>query len=176
MLYELDGVQPDLADETVWVAPSADVIGGVHIDSGGSVWFNVTARADNEPMKIGAESNIQDNSVLHSDDGFPLVIGQGVTVGHQVMLHGCTIGDDSLIGMGSTILNGAKIGKNSIVGANSLVTEGKEFPEGVLIVGSPAKVVRELKPQEKQLIKWSAEHYKKNAARFSAGLKTIKKS
>lgn len=174
MLYELDGVQPVLADDSVWVAPSADVIGDVHMAQASSVWFNVTARADNEPMQIGEGTNIQDNSVLHSDDGFPLTIGAEVTVGHKVMLHGCTIGDESLIGMGSTILNGAKIGKNSIVGANSLITEGKEFPDGVLIVGAPARVVRELKPEEIQLIKWSAAHYKNNAARFSAGLKPVK--
>ncbi len=174
MLYELDGVQPTLEDNTVWVAPSADVIGDVKLSSAASVWFNVTARADNEPMNIGKGTNVQDNSVLHSDDGFPLNIGAGVTVGHKVMLHGCNIGNDTLIGMGSTILNGAKIGENSIVGANSLVTEGKEFPAGVLIVGAPAKVVRELKPEEIQLIKWSALHYQKNATRFAQGLKPVK--
>lgn len=175
MLYELDGVQPTIADDSVWVAPTADVIGDVHVADAASIWFHVTARADNEPMTIGEGTNIQDNSVLHSDDGFPLVIGQGVTVGHKVMLHGCTVGDDTLIGMGSTILNGARIGKNSIVGANSLITENKEFPDGVLIVGAPARVVRELKPQELQLIKWSAEHYQKNAKRFATGLKEVKK-
>ncbi len=175
MLYELDGAQPTLEDSDIWIAPSADVIGDVQLSSGASVWFNVTARADNEPMRIGKSTNVQDNSVLHSDYGYPLEIGMSVTVGHKVMLHGCTIGDDTLIGMGSTILNGAKIGKNSIVGANSLVTEGKEFPDGVLIVGAPAKMVRELKAEEIQLIKQSAEYYQKNAERFSSGLKPIKK-
>lgn len=175
MLYELDGTEPTLENSNIWIAPSADVIGDVHLSSGASVWFNVTARADNELMKIGEKTNIQDNSVLHSDYGYPLEIGACVTIGHKVMLHGCTIGDDTLIGMGSTILNGAKIGKNSIVGANSLVTEGKEFPEGVLIVGAPAKMVRELKAEEIQLIQQSAEYYHKNAERFSHGLKPVKK-
>jgi len=174
MLYALDGIKPTLENKSVWVAPSADVIGDVHLAENSSVWFNVTARADNEPMTIGKGTNIQDNSVLHSDDGYPLVIGADVTVGHQVMLHGCHVADNSLIGMGSTILNGAKIGKNSIVGANSLVTENKEFPDGMLIVGAPAKALRPLKDEEIQLIKWSSEHYQKNAMRFARGLKPIK--
>lgn len=176
MLYEIAGVQPQLADDTVWVAPSADVIGNISLAPRSSVWFNVTMRGDNEPMHVGENTNIQDNSVLHSDIGFPLEIGSGVTVGHLVMLHGCKIGDDTLIGMGTTILNGAKIGKNSIVGANSLVTEGKDFPDGVLIVGAPAKVKRALNERELQMIKWSADHYAKNADNFKTGLKPVKKS
>ncbi|MBL4837838.1 MAG: gamma carbonic anhydrase family protein [Kordiimonadaceae bacterium] len=174
MLYEIAGVKPEFADDSVWVAPSADVIGRVHLASNSSVWFNVTVRADNEPMTIGENTNIQDNSVLHSDVGFPLQIGSGVTVGHMVMIHGCQIDDDTLIGMGSTILNGAKIGKNCIVGANSLVTEGKEFPDGVLIVGSPAKVKRELTAQELAMIKMSASHYAQNAQTYASTLKQVK--
>ncbi|MFC3050834.1 gamma carbonic anhydrase family protein [Kordiimonas pumila] len=173
MLYELDGKKPTLLDESAWVAPSAAVIGDVQLAAGSSVWFNVTIRGDNDSIIIGVDTNIQDNSVLHTDAGLPLVIGQGVTVGHQVMLHGCTIGENSLIGMGSTILNRAKIGANSIVGANSLVTEGKEFPDNVLIVGSPARVVRELKPEEMIMMKKSAEIYVLNAKRFQTGLKSV---
>lgn len=174
MLYDLDGKQPELKDETVWVAPSADVIGDVVLEKGASVWFNVTIRGDNEQMYIGQNTNIQDNSVLHSDPGMPLRVGEGVTVGHKVMLHGCTIGDHSLIGMGSTILNGAKVGKNCIVGANSLITEGKEFPDGVLVVGSPARVARELKEHEIAMIKASERIYAENAARFAQKLTPVK--
>lgn len=173
MYYELDGVAPQLADNSVWVAPSAAVIGNVHLAARSSVWFNVTARGDNDPITIGEDTNVQDNSVLHTDIGAPLTLGKGVTVGHKVMLHGCTVGDNTLIGMGSTILNHAKIGANSIVGANSLITEGKEFPDGVLIVGSPARVVRELKPEQLELIKMSAKIYVDNAARFERGLKLV---
>ncbi|PCI62238.1 MAG: gamma carbonic anhydrase family protein [Kordiimonadales bacterium] len=173
MNYALDGVEPIIEDDTVWVAPSAAVIGNIKMAAQSSIWFNVTVRGDNDPITIGERSNIQDNSVLHTDVGAPLTIGTDVTVGHQVMLHGCTIGNNSLIGMGSTILNHAKIGANSIVGANSLVTEGKEFPDGSLIIGSPAKVVRQLGDKELELIKKSAEIYVENAARFAQGLKPI---
>lgn len=170
MYYELDGVKPEIADKSVWVAPSADVIGNVSLAAQSSVWFNATMRGDNDPIVIGERSNIQDNSVLHTDVGSPINIGTGVTVGHKVMLHGCTIGDNSLVGMGSTVLNNAKIGANSIVGANSLVTEGKEFPDGVLIVGSPARVVKELSPEQIEMIRMSAQIYVDNAARFANGL------
>jgi len=173
MLYELDGVSPSLADDSVWVAPNAAVIGRVAMAPRSSVWFGVTIRGDNDPVTIGEDSNIQDGSVLHTDIGAPLKIGKGVTVGHKVMLHGCTIGDNALIGMGSTILNHATIGAGSIVGAGSLVTEGKSFPEGVLIVGAPARVVRELKPEEKEMIKASAQIYVDNSARFARGLTEI---
>jgi len=173
MYYELDGVKPELLDPSVWVAPSAAVIGKVRLAARSSVWFNVTARGDNDPITIGEDTNVQDNSVLHTDIGAPLTLGKGVTVGHKVMLHGCSVGDNTLIGMGSTILNHAKIGANSIVGANSLITEGKEFPDGVLIVGSPARVVRELKPEQLELIKMSAKIYVDNAARFNQGLKQV---
>jgi carbonic anhydrase/acetyltransferase-like protein (isoleucine patch superfamily) len=173
MIYELDGVAPEIDNDSVWIADNATVIGNVHLKSSSSVWFNAVIRGDNDPMIIGERTNIQDGSVLHADIGFPLVIGDGVTVGHKVMMHGCTVGDNSLIGMGATILNGAKIGKNSIVGANSLITEGKEFPDGVLIVGSPARVVRELSEDQFKMIKMSAKIYVDNASRFSSGLKPI---
>lgn len=173
MLYELDGVRPEFADETAWVAPSAAVIGRVHLAAGASVWFNVTIRGDNDPITIGEDSNIQDNSVLHADPGVPTTIGKGVTIGHKVMLHGCTVGDNTLIGMGATVLNRAVIGKDSIVGAGALVTEGKSFPDGVLIVGAPARVIRELKPEEKEMIRMSAKIYVDNATRFARGLKEV---
>ena len=174
MLYELDGVSPVVSEKGAWVAPSASVMGNVHLADEASVWFNATLRGDNDPIRIGKRSNIQDNSVLHTDVGMPLTIGENVTVGHLVMLHGCTIGDNALIGMGATILNGAKVGSNCLVGAGSLITEGKEFPDGVLIVGSPARVVRELKPEEMTMLQASAQIYVDNATRFSKGLKPVK--
>lgn len=174
MFYELDGVKPQREADDVWVAPNAAVIGNVLLEAGSSVWFGVTMRGDNDLITVGEGTNIQDNSVIHTDVGAPCTIGKGVTVGHKVMLHGCTIGDNTLIGMGSTILNHAKIGTGSIVGANSLITEGKEFPDGVLIVGSPARVVRELKPEEKEMIKMSERIYRDNAARFYKGLREVK--
>lgn len=174
MFYELDGVQPTLQGDDIWVAPNAAVIGNVHLASRASVWFGVTMRGDNDPITMGEGANIQDNSVIHTDLGAPCTIGPGVTVGHKVMLHGCTIGEHTLIGMGSTILNHAKIGAGSIVGANSLITEGKEFPPGVLIVGAPARVVRELTPEQQEMIKMSERIYVDNAARFAKGLKEVK--
>lgn len=142
-IYELDGVAPQVA-ASAWVADSAQVMGNVVLGEDASVWFGTVVRGDTESITIGAGSNIQDASVLHADIGKPLVVGERVTVGHQVMLHGCTIGDESLIGIGAVVLNGAKIGKNCLVGAGALVTEGKEFPDGSMIIGSPAKAVREL--------------------------------
>ena len=173
MLFELDGVQPKLEDDTVWIAENACVIGNVRLAGRSSVWFGVTIRGDNDPISIGEGSNIQDHSVLHTDIGSPISIGRDVTIGHKVMLHGCQIGDNSLIGMGSTILNNAKIGEGSIVGANSLITEGKEFPAGTLIVGSPARVVRQLSEDEKKMISMSAKIYQDNAVRFAKGLKKL---
>jgi len=173
MLYELDDRKPKLLDPSAWVAPSAAVIGDVEVAAQASIWFNVTARGDNDPITIGEGSNVQDNSVLHTDFGMPLIIGKGVTIGHKVMLHGCIIGDNSLIGMGSTILNGAKVGENTIVGANSLITEGKKIPSGVLVVGSPARVVRELRPEEIKMIETSKQVYIDNAKRFRSGLKEV---
>jgi len=141
--------------------------------AGSSVWFGAVIRGDNDLISIGARSNIQDNSVLHTDPGMPLMIGQGVIVGHQVMLHGCTIGDNSLIGIGATILNGAKIGKNCIIGAHALITEGKDIPDGSMVVGSPGKVIKTLSEAHINMLKLNAEIYVKNAQRFSAGLKEI---
>ena len=171
-IYELDGVAPRIAD-TAWVADSAQVMGNVELGEQSSVWFGTVIRGDTEIIRIGARSNIQDASVLHADIGKPLTIGADVTVGHKVMLHGCTIGDGSLIGIGAVVLNGAKIGKGCLVGAGSLVTEGKEFPDGSMIMGTPAKVVRQLSPEQLQGLLSSAEHYVDNARRFRAGLHKV---
>ena len=171
-LYQLDDLAPALAD-TAWVADSAQVIGNVTLAEGSSVWFGVVIRGDTEAISVGRASNIQDNSVLHADHGMPLVIGEHVTVGHQVMLHGCTVGDGSLIGIGAVVLNGAKIGKNCLVGAGALVTEGKEFPDGCMILGSPAKAVRQLSPEQIEGLKMSAQHYMDNARRYKAALKKL---
>jgi len=142
-IYALDGLTPQVAD-TAWVADNAQVMGEVTLAADSSVWFGVTVRGDTDAIHIGEGSNIQDGSVLHADHGMPLTIGRHVTVGHQVMLHGCTIGDESLIGIGAVVLNGVKIGKHCLVGAGALVTEGKEFPDGSMILGSPARVVKTL--------------------------------
>ena len=171
-IYELDGVAPQVATSS-WVADSAQVIGDVVLGEGASVWFGTVVRGDTARIAIGAGTNVQDASVLHADVGVPLVIGSNVTVGHQVMLHGCTIGDESLIGIGAIVLNGAKIGKNCLVGAGSLVTEGKEFPDGCMILGSPAKAVRQLSPEQIEGLRQSARHYVENARRFKSGLRKI---
>ncbi len=171
-IYELDHVCPSI-HATAWVADSADVMGNVCMGEDSSVWFGAVLRGDNEPITIGKGSNVQDLSMLHSDVGCPLTLGDNVTVGHQVTLHGCTIGDNSLIGMGATVLNRARIGRNSIVGAGSLVTEGKEFPDNSLIVGSPAKVVRTLDAEACARLEHSAQLYRANARRFASGLKRI---
>jgi carbonic anhydrase/acetyltransferase-like protein (isoleucine patch superfamily) len=171
-IYELDGVQPQVA-ATAWVADSAQVMGNVELGEDTSIWFGAIVRGDTEVITIGRGSNIQDASVLHADIGKPLTVGENVTVGHQVMLHGCTIGDGSLIGIGAVVLNGAKIGKGCIVGAGALVTEGKEFPDGSMILGSPAKVVRELSTDQQNALRMSAMHYIENARRFKNGLKKI---
>ncbi|KQP22596.1 gamma carbonic anhydrase family protein [Pseudorhodoferax sp. Leaf267] len=171
-LYALDDNTPQVAP-TAWVADNAQVIGGVSLAADSSVWFGVVARGDSAAISIGEGSNIQDNSVLHADDGVPLTIGKHVTVGHQVMLHGCTIGDETLIGIGAVVLNNAKIGRNCLVGAGALVTEGKEFPDGSMIIGSPAKAVRQLSPEQIEGLRRSAQHYIANARRFRAGLKKI---
>ena len=171
-IYELDGKAPQLG-EGAWVADSAQVIGTVELGANASVWFGVVIRGDTEYIRIGRNSNIQDGSVLHADFGVPLVIGDNVSVGHQVMLHGCTIGDGSLIGIQAVVLNNAKIGRNCIVGAGSVVTEGKEFPDNSLIFGSPAKLVRSLDEAGQQMLAHIAEHYVENAARYRSGLKKI---
>ena len=171
-LYQLEQHAPVLADGA-WVADSAQVVGNVVLEQDASVWFGAILRGDNEVLRVGAGSNIQDGSVAHSDPGFPLTIGAGVTVGHQVMLHGCSIGDGSLIGIQPGVLNGAKIGRNCLVGAGALVTEGKEFPDGSLIIGSPAKAVRQLTDEQIEGLRRSAQHYVDNARRFRTGLRKI---
>lgn len=171
-IYQLGDDTPDIA-ASAWVADSAEVIGRVRLAEDVNIWFQAVLRGDTETLTIGRGTNIQDGSVLHADHGFPLVLGEGVTVGHQVMLHGCTVGDFSLIGIGAVVLNGAKIGRHCLVGAGALVTEGKEFPDGSLIVGSPAKAVRELSAEQIAGLKASAAHYVDNARRYSTGLKKI---
>lgn len=171
-IFELDGVTPRLA-ESAWVADSAAVIGDVVLGDEVSIWFGVVVRGDSDRITIGARTNIQDLSVLHADTGVPLRIGAGVTVGHKAMLHGCTIGDDSLIGIGAVVLNGARIGQGCLVGAGALVTEGKEFPDGSMILGSPARVVRTLTPDQLQALRRSADHYVDNARRYKTGLHKI---
>lgn len=171
-LYELDGISPQ-CHPSAWVADSAEVIGNVRLGADASVWFGTVVRGDTESITIGEGSNIQDASVLHADIGQPLTIGARVTVGHKVMLHGCTIGDESLIGIGAIVLNGAKIGRHCLVGAGALVTEGKEFPDGSMILGSPAKVVRQLTPEQIEGLRQSAQHYIDNARRFRAGLRKL---
>ncbi|SPJ22314.1 gamma carbonic anhydrase family protein [Palleronia abyssalis] len=172
MIYDLGGATP-LLEDGVWVAPDANVIGRILLRAKASVWFGATLRGDNETIEVGAGTNIQENCVLHTDMGFPLTIGRDCTIGHKAMLHGCTIGDESLIGMGATVLNGARIGKNCLIGAGALVTEGKEVPDGSLVLGAPGKVVRELDAQAIQMLRASAIHYQENAARFSTSLKAI---
>lgn len=171
-IYALEGVAPQVS-ASAWVADSAQVIGRVALADDASVWFGVVIRGDTETITVGKGSNIQDMSVLHADVGMPLTVGEGVTVGHKVMLHGCTIGDNSLIGIGAVVLNGAKIGNNCLVGAGSLVTEGKEFADGSLIVGSPARVVRQLSPEQIEGLRHSAQHYVQNANLYRAGLKKL---
>lgn len=171
-IYRLDEHTPEV-HETAWVADNATVIGRVSIGAQASVWYGVVARGDSDHLHIGARSNVQDNSVLHADHGSPLVIGDDVTVGHQVMLHGCTVGDGSLIGIGAVVLNGARIGRGCIVGAGALVTEGKSFPDHSMILGSPAKAVRTLTPEQAEGLKHSAAHYVDNARRHAGGLERV---
>lgn len=171
-LYQLDDDVPQL-HPTAWVADDAQVVGKVVLEEGASVWFGAVLRGDNETLTVGRHSNVQDGTVIHSDPGFPVTLGEGVSIGHQVMLHGCSVGDGSLVGIQSVILNGAKIGRNCLVGAGSLVTEGKEFPDGSLIMGRPAKVVRPLSPEQLAGLKYAAEHYVENADRYRRGLKRV---
>ena len=171
-IYQLGDDTPQL-HATAWIADSAQVIGRIRMAEGSSVWYGAVLRGDNDWITLGARSNIQDGSVLHTDPGFPLTLGEDVTVGHQVMLHGCTIGDGALIGIQAVVLNGAKIGKNCLVGAGAVVTEGKEFPDNCLILGSPAKVVRELSPEQASRMRMAALHYVDNAQRHRTQLKKI---
>jgi carbonic anhydrase/acetyltransferase-like protein (isoleucine patch superfamily) len=171
-VFELDGVAPRIA-ESAWVADNAQVMGNVELAEDSSVWFGVVIRGDTEVIRIGRGSNIQDLSVLHADVGMPLTVGEDVTVGHRVVLHGCTIGDGSLIGIGAVVLNGARIGKGCLVGANALVTEGKEYPDGAMIMGSPARLVRQLTPERIEGLRRGARGYVDNARRFRAGLNLV---
>jgi carbonic anhydrase/acetyltransferase-like protein (isoleucine patch superfamily) len=171
-LYRLDDRMPRL-HESAWVADSATVLGDVELEEDASVWFGAVLRGDTELLRVGRRSNVQDGSVLHADPGSPTTIGEDVTIGHLVMLHGCTVGDGSLIGIGSVILNRAQIGRHCLVGARSLVTEGKSFPDGSLIMGSPAVVVRALSAEQIEGLRQSAGHYVANARRFRAGLLKI---
>lgn len=169
-LYSIDDVAPSV-NPTAWVAPSADLIGDVRLGNRCSVWFGAIIRADNTPIILGDETNFQDGAIGHSDPGAPLTLGARVTVGHQAILHGCTIADEALIGMGARILNGAVIGRQCIVGAGALVTEGKQFEPRSLIVGSPARAVRRISDDQVAMLRLSAAHYAEKAARYAAGLK-----
>ena len=169
-LYEIDELVPQLADGA-WAAPSADLIGDVRLGARASVWFGAVIRADNTPIILGEETNFQDGAIGHSDPGAPLTIGARVTVGHQAILHGCTVADDCLIGMGARVLNGAHLCPECLVGSNALITEGKRFEEGGLIVGAPARLVRPLSDTEKAALRLSAAHYADKAARYATGLK-----
>lgn len=174
-IFALDGIVPEFEDAgSNWIAPDAVLVGRVRIGRNAGIWFGAVIRGDNEPTEIGADSNVQEHTVMHTDPGFPLTIGRGCTIGHRAMLHGCTIGDDSLVGMGAIILNGAKIASNCLVGAGALVTEGKEFPERSLIVGSPAKAIRVLDDEAVERLKRSAAHYVNNGRRFRAGLEPVR--
>ncbi|HCS29118.1 MAG TPA: gamma carbonic anhydrase family protein [Spongiibacteraceae bacterium] len=171
MIFSLDDLQVTRHGDDQFIAHNATVIGNVTLSELVSIWFNVVVRGDAEKISIGARSNIQDASVLHADPGFPLQIGEDVTVGHKAMLHGCTIGDGSLIGINAVVLNGAKIGKGCLIGANALVTEGTEIPDGSMVLGSPAKIKRALSDDEQAALKMSAAHYVENGQRFRRGLK-----
>jgi carbonic anhydrase/acetyltransferase-like protein (isoleucine patch superfamily) len=172
MIYELDGIAPDIHPDA-WIAPGARIMGKVRIGAGASVWFGAVLRGDNEWIDVGAGTNIQENAVLHTDWGYPLTIGADCTIGHMAMLHGCTIGRSSLIGMSATVLNGAVIGDECLVGAAALVTESKSFPDGSLVMGTPAKVVRALDDAGRTRLLESARNYAANAARFRKGLKDL---
>lgn len=169
-LYALDGIAPTLPAGFCFVAPTAVLVGKVILSDNVGIWFGVVARGDNEPITIGPETNVQENVVLHTDMGFPLTIGAGCTIGHKAMLHGCTIGDNSLIGMGATVLNGARIGRNCLIGAGALITEGKDIPDNSLVVGAPGRVVRELDAAAIEKLHRSAKAYVENARRFASGL------
>ena len=169
MIYALGALIPEI-DPDSWVAPDANVIGRVRMLAGASVWFTATLRGDNEWIEVGEGSNVQEGSTLHTDIGYPLVIGRDCTIGHNVILHGCTIGDETLIGMGATILNGARIGRNCLIGAGALITEGKQIPDGSLVMGAPGKVVRQLDEAAIAGLRMSARHYQDNMRRYRTGL------
>lgn len=171
-IYALGEDTPQIHEDT-WVAPDANLIGKVVLEQGASVWFGSTIRADHEEIRVGAGSNVQENCVMHIDAGYPLTIGANCTIGHKVMLHGCTIGENTLIGMGAIVLNGAKIGKNCLIGAGALITEGKEIPDNSLVMGSPGKVVRQLDEDAVQRLTQSAMHYQDNMRKYRSALKPV---
>ena len=171
MIYSLGDRTPEFRGDDYFIADGAVVIGSCVLEQNASIWFNAVLRGDNDLITIGENSNIQDGSVLHTDGGIPLTVGKNVTVGHKVMLHGCTIGDNSLIGINAVVLNGAKIGKGCLIGANALIPEGKEIPDGSLVMGSPGKVVRELSPEQQKGLEMSALHYVENFKRYKKDLK-----
>ncbi len=172
MIYALGDLTPEI-DADSWVAPDANVIGRVRLRAGASVWFGATLRGDNEWIDLGAGTNVQEGCTLHTDMGYPLSIGRDCTIGHNVILHGCVIGDESLIGMGATILNGARIGRNCLIGAGALITEGKEIPDGSLVMGAPGKVVRQLDETAFENLRRSASHYQDNMRRYRDGLRGL---
>ena len=172
MLYQLQDKRPQVA-ENVYIAPGSHIIGQVTIEEHASVWFNVVIRGDCDQITIGRKSNVQDGSVLHTDEGIPLTLGEGVTVGHKAMLHGCEVGDFSLIGINAVVLNGAKVGRHCLVGANALVTENMTIPDGSVVMGAPAKVVKSLTPEQQKMLEFGAEHYVNNAKRFSEHLSLL---
>ncbi|MAT34783.1 MAG: gamma carbonic anhydrase family protein [Ponticaulis sp.] len=173
-VYDLGDKRVSLPDAgKYWIADNATVLGSVILKENASIWFNVVARGDNDPINIGENSNVQDGSVLHTDEGVPLTIGKNVTVGHMAMLHGCTIGDNSLIGIGATVLNRAKIGKNCLIGAHALIPEGKEIPDNSLVMGAPGKVIRQIDEAGEQMLLASALHYVENWQRYVTGLKRV---
>ena len=174
MIYSLGERTLDVQGEDYFVADNATVIGSVVLENNASIWFNAVLRGDNDVISIGENANIQDGSVLHTDTGFPLRVGKNVTVGHMVMLHGCEIGEGSLIGINSVILNGAKIGKHCLIGANSLIAEGKEIPDGSMVMGSPGKIVRQLTPEQIRGLALSAQHYVENFKRYKRDLVAVK--
>lgn len=173
-LWELDGNAPALpADGSAWIAPGAQVIGRVILEQNVSIWFNAVLRGDNEPITVGRDSNVQDGCIFHVDPGFPLVIGVGVTVGHKAILHGCTIGDGSLIGMGAVVMNGVRIGEDCLIGAGALIPEGREIPPRSMVLGQPAKVVRSLDDAAVAMIRAGADHYRTRQAQYRKGLREI---
>jgi carbonic anhydrase/acetyltransferase-like protein (isoleucine patch superfamily) len=172
-IYALDGIAPQIDPDVGWIAPTAVLVGDVVVGPEAGIWFGVVARGDIETITIGARSNVQENTVLHTDKGYPLTIGENCTIGHAAIVHGCTIGDNTLIGMGATVLNGAKIGKNCLIGANALITENKVIPDNSMVVGAPGKVIREIDEEGVRNLAASADRYVKNARRFAAGMMDV---
>lgn len=172
-IFALDGVAPQIDPDTAWIAPTAILVGDIVVGPEAGIWFGVVARGDIERITIGARSNVQENCVLHTDHGYPLDIGANCTIGHSAIVHGCAIGDNTLIGMGATVLNGARIGRNCLIGANALVTEGKVIPDNSVVVGAPGKVVRQIDEAGEKDLAASADRYVKNAKRFAAGMMQI---